>query len=382
MAAAGLVAIACVVSAVLWSQPIRWTPDGYFYRAMTLRVLGAPEAEALRAVFEGSLTAADRQQEADLEPYGRRRLSDPEWVRESAPFYERRWTVPLLAAPLDSTFGARGLRLVSLAGYVLLAPLLYVLLRLWFPLRIALPAALVAMSVEPLRVFSSLPLTDSWGLALATAALAFGCLTVERDPRWLAAWAPTILVLSFTRDLTLVVVGAAILTFLLHRTRVAGALASAGVLAALPAPLLYGAPLKALTAYILNDYYPVDRPTWSFIADRYLGGVQAVVSSDLSYLVDRPFTALVLVGGSVAILLLRPAGPARTLVWSMTPAVLGYALLAPNYTYFRLELAVLPVAALGLCAGAAWLKAISDRRRGAQETDRPAAPPRNPEEGR
>ena len=121
LAGAALAVGVCVVAALLWSQPVRWMPDGYFYRALVLRVLGADEQDALQQVFDGPLTAADRAEEADLLPY-ERKLSNPDWVRESAQFYERRWVVPLLAAPLDDWLGARGLRAVSLAGYVLLAP--------------------------------------------------------------------------------------------------------------------------------------------------------------------------------------------------------------------------------------------------------------------
>ena len=48
-------------------------------------------------------------------------------------------------------------------------------------------------------------------------------------------------------------------------------------------------------------------------------------------------------------------------VWSAVPAALAYLLLTPNYTEFRLELAFLPLAALGL--GAAALRLGTLRRR-------------------
>ena len=335
-------------------------PDGYFYRALVLRVRGAGEEEALRHVFEGPLTAADRADETDLRPY-ERKLSNPEWVRESAQFYERRWVVPLFAAPFEGWLGARGLRAVSLAGYVVLAPLLYLLLRLWFPLRFALPAAGVALLVEPLRTWSSSPLTDSWGLAFGTAALVFACLALTRGAAWLAAWAAAVLVLGFTRDLTLVLVGAAALTAVLVRSRRALALVVTGVVAALPAPLLFGAPLKAAIAYPLNGYYPVDDPSWSYIADRYVGGAKALAKSDLSYIADHPLSTLILIAGTLAVALLPPKGAARIFVWSAVPAAVAYLVLTPNYTEFRLELAFLPLAALGL--GAAALRLEELRRR-------------------
>jgi hypothetical protein len=352
--AVALVALATVVAAVLWSQPTLWKPDGYFYRAQVLRIRGASEEAALRQVFEGRLTETDRRAEAHLLPY-QRKLSNPDWVRDSAVFYERRRLVPLLAAPLEPWLGTDGLRAVSLAGYVLLLPLLYLLLRLWLPVRSAFLASAAMLLLAPLRAWSSSPLTDSWGLALTAAALASGCLVLAGRTRWLLAWFVTILVLGFTRDLTLVVAGAAALAFLIHRSRMTAALAGSAFVAALPAPVLYGAPLQAAIAYPLNGYYPVDDPSWSFISDRYFDGVQALVKSDLNYLADHPLVALLLVGGTLAAALLRPAGPARTLIWSTAPAALAYLFLAPNYTDLRLELAFVPLSALGLGALAARL---------------------------
>ena len=133
-------------------------------------------------------------------PY-QRKLGNPERVRDSAQFYERRKLVPLLAVPLDPWLGARGLRAVSLAGYVLLGVALYALLRVWFPLRLALPVAALVLLLGPVREWSSSPLTDSWGLALATAALVAGGRVLSGHGRWLVAWAALVLALGFTRDL-------------------------------------------------------------------------------------------------------------------------------------------------------------------------------------
>ena len=348
--AAVVLALAAAVAIVLWTQPVRWMPDGYFYRAQVLRLRGATEEEAQRRVFAGPLTAADRAEEADLRPF-ERKLGNPDWVRESAQFYERRRLVPLLAVPLEPWLGTRGLRAVSLAGYVVLGLALFVLLRLWFPLQLALPVTALLLLLGPLREWSSSPLTDSWGLALATTALVAGCRVLSGHRRWLLAWTALVLALGFTRDLTLVVAGAAALAAVVQRSRDALLLAGTGAVAALPAPLLYGAPLKAAIAYPLNGYYPLDDPSWSFIADRYVGGLKALVKSDLSYLADHPVTGLVLVGGTLAVALLG-RHPARGLVWGTVPAAAAYLFLTPNYTEFRLELAFLPAAALGL-AGAA-----------------------------
>jgi hypothetical protein len=355
-----VLALGAVVAAVLWTQPVVWKPDGYFYRVQVLRLRGATAEEAQRQVFAGPLTAAARAQEAGLLPY-QRKLSNPEWVRESAQFYERRKLVPLLAVPLDPWLGARGLQAVSLAGYVLLGVALYALLRVWFPTRLALPVAALALLLGPVREWSSSPLTDSWGLALATAALVAGCRVLSGHGRWLVAWAALVLALGFTRDLTLMVVGAAALAAIALRTRTSLALVLTGVVAALPAPALYGAPLKAAIAYPLVGYYPVSDPSWSFIADRYVDGVQALVKSDLGYLTDHPETGLVLVCGTLAVALL-PAHPARALLWGTVPAAAAYLLLAPNYTELRLELVFLPAAALGVAAATDRLEEVRAQR--------------------
>ena len=110
--------------------------------------------------------------------------------------------MPVVAAALDPWLGVRGLKAASLLGYVLLAPFLYLLVRLWFPPLPAGVATGVALLLEPLRVWSASPLTDSWGLALQCAALSAGCLVLARGARWLPAWAAAVLLLGFTRDAT------------------------------------------------------------------------------------------------------------------------------------------------------------------------------------
>ena len=97
-------------------------------------------------------------------------------------------------------------------------------------------------------------------------------------------------------------------------------------------------------------------------ADRYVGGAKALVKSDLSYIADHPLATGILIAGTLAVVLLPPLGAARTFVWSAAPAALAYLFLTPNYTEFRLELAFLPLAALGIGAATARLEA---RRAGA-----------------
>ena len=150
------------MAAVLWTQSTRWMPDGYFYRAQVLRILGAEKEDALRTVFQGRLTLAHRRAETGLSGY-QRKMNNSEWVRESAQFYERRRIVPLLSAPLDGVARAERSSLRLAVGLrPTCAPALRAHARLWFPLRIAVRVVAAALLVEPLRTWSSSPLTDSW----------------------------------------------------------------------------------------------------------------------------------------------------------------------------------------------------------------------------
>jgi hypothetical protein len=139
--------------------------------------------------------------------------------------------------------GDRSLQATSLLGYVLVAPLLYLLLRRRFGVRASLAVAAGAALLPPLREWSFHPLTDSWGLALEVACLLAAVLALDRGPRWLMAWVACVVALSLTRDATVVVVLAAAWVALAERTRTAVALAVSGALAAAPVPLLFGAPV-------------------------------------------------------------------------------------------------------------------------------------------
>lgn len=316
-----------------------------------LRVRGVPKDEALTRVFGGALTASVRRGETrSLPPYARK-VANPDWVRYSSRFYERRWVVPVLAAAVDPWLGVRGLRAVSLLGYVLLAPVLLLLVRMFFPLGLAAPAVAIVLLLAPLRFWAASPLTDSWGLLLEAGALAAGCLVLARGVRWLPAWALAIVVLSFTRDSTALVVAGALAAVVVRRDRTAVALAVTGVVCAVPAPLLLGAPLREAMAYTLNGYYPVPRPTWSFVLDHYAGGAKTLVKQDLRYLARHLVDAGALVTGFVSLVLVGArASGLRAFVWTAAAASLGYVFLLPNDTQFRLELVVVPFVAIGLAA--------------------------------
>jgi hypothetical protein len=350
IALVALLALATAVAVDAWHAPTRWMPDGYFYRAQVLELRGVDKQEALTRVFTSPLTAAGRRAEAGVPVY-QRKLSNRGWVDGSAQFYERRWLVPAVAAALDPWLGVRSLKAASLIGYVAIVPFLFLLLRLWFPPLLAGLASGVVLLLEPLRVWSASPLTDSWGLALECAALAAGCLVLARGTRWLAAWIPAVLLLGLTRDATAFIVAAAVVVALLRRDRTAFWLAATGVLAALPAPLLFGVPLVDAIAYPLNGYYPLPDADWGFVADRWPDGVKTLVREDLEYLAGHVITAIVVVGGLLAAALLpSSADGRRAFVWTAAIGSLLYLLVTPNDTQFRLELVVVPFVALGLAA--------------------------------
>ncbi len=350
VALGALLVLAAAVAVDGWRSPTRWMPDSYFYRAQVLQLRGVDEDESLTRAFASPRLAAERRAEASLPVY-QRKVSNPEWVRDSAIFYERRWLVPALAAALDPWLGERGLEAASLAGYVAIAPALYLLIRLWFGVLVAALATGVALLVEPLRVWTSSPLTDSWGLALQCAALAAACLVLSRGTRWLAAWIPAVLLLGFTRDAAAFVVGAGAVVLLVRRDRTTVLLVATGLGAALPPVLLFGVPLVEAIAYPLSGYYPSPDADWGFVADRYWPGLKTLVREDLQYLAGHLVTAALVVGGLLSLALLpRTHDGRRAYVWAAAVGSVLYLAITPNDTQFRLELVVVPFVALGLAS--------------------------------
>jgi hypothetical protein len=351
-----LTVLAGAVAASEWRSDFQWKPDSLFYRAQVLRIEGAAKDEALRRVFGGPLAAPRREQERSLPP-GERKVSSPAWVSYSSRFYERRWVVPLVGASLDPGLGAQGLLAASLIGYVLVAPFLYLLLRLFFPLRAAALAGAACLLLQPLRYWSSLPLTDSFGVAMECLALGAGVLVLTRGRRWVLPWALAVLALSFTRDASVLAVAGAAAAVAWRPTRTSVLVAFTGALASLPAPIALGAPLRESMAYTLNDFYPPRHPTWGFVAHHYLSGAHSLVKNNVEWLGHHPIDAAVLVGGFLCLALLSrsPAGT-RRFVYGAAAAAVVLDLLEPNYTAFRLELVFVPFAALGLAAAAerAW----------------------------
>lgn len=337
--------------AVHWNDRYQWKPDSLFYEAQLLRVQGTPKDEALRKVFTGPLAAPRVAEELRDTPPTRRTVASPAWVSYSSRFYERRWVVPALGAAVEPVLGDDALRAVSLAGYVLTGLLVYALLLLRFRPWIAAVVAVGVLALDPMRYWSLLPLTDSLGVALEAAALATAVLALRQPRPWLPIFALTMLTLSFTRDATLVVVAGLAWVALRERSRRALLTLATGVAAALPAPLLFGAPTREIMAYTLNQFRPPARATWSFIRSRYVDGEKGLVKDDLTYLIHHPYAGLFAVGGILALYAIRNDDTSTKLIRGAVVGAIALLLVAPNYTALRLELPFVPLAAYGVALG-------------------------------
>lgn len=334
--------------ALHWSDSYQWKPDSLFYEAQLLRVQGTPKDEALRKVFNGPLAAPRVAEELRDTPPARRTVASPQWVAYSSRFYERRWVVPALGAAIEPLLGDDALRAVSFAGYVLAGLLIYALLALRFHGWIAAIVSLGVLALGPLRYWSLLPLTDSFGVALEAAALATAVLALRRPKPWLAVFALTMLTLSFTRDATLVVVAGLAWVAVRERSRRAAVTLVTGIVASLPAPLLFGAPTREIMAYTLNQFRPPAHSTWAFIRSRYVDGEKGLVKDDLTYLVHHPYVGLFAIGGIVALYAVRNDDLSTKLLRGAVVGAVALLLVAPNFTALRLELPFVPLAAYGV----------------------------------
>src|SRR3954470_10899373 len=115
---AAIVAVVAAPGFVKLDEP---NSDGLFYEVQRLQVQGHSEAQATREGFDGAPT----RQTAQIEdaPSHEVRVLDPAWVKFSKQFYERRWLVPGVAAPLSAIVrqhARRAVRVGSLLGHPLL----------------------------------------------------------------------------------------------------------------------------------------------------------------------------------------------------------------------------------------------------------------------
>lgn len=351
-AIAGLVLLCGLLLALPFalSSQSKWPdPDSFFYEVQTLEVRGESHARAVPEVFTSKY--------AKDPATGDRRVSsitEPEWVAYSARFYRRRWTVPVIAAALSPIFGWSSLRIASLLGWALLAPLLYLLLRRRFAAGPSLFATALSMVLPPLLVWAPEPLVDSWNVTILVAALLLALKTRD-DLRWLPAWIAVVLIGSFTKDQVLVLVAATGWLALRERSRRMALVMATGALASLPAPLLFSAPLRQNLAYVLGDFRIPGNTSWGWILPRYPKEMFAVLKEDLTYpLHERaPYSTISLVLAPVVILGLillfkRSRDPLVTLMQGSALGALATVLVAANYTNLRLELVFVPAVACGL----------------------------------
>ena len=176
-----LAAVAALSLARQWNGPVLWDPDSLMYQSQTLELRGTDAQTARHELFFGPLGARARSLDAD-EPGEPRRVTDPRWVDFASQYYRRRWLLPALAAASYPVLGQESLRTWSLLGYVAVAPLLFLLLRRRFGAGTSFAVALGALALAPLRDWSVIPLTDSWGVALMLAALLAGLAAIETQP--------------------------------------------------------------------------------------------------------------------------------------------------------------------------------------------------------
>jgi hypothetical protein len=351
LVAAALAATALLTMAGTLGDPVRWTPDGLFYQARSLELQGTDRVAALKRVFQGPLGAEMRRVDPE-------RSGDPEWVAYNAKFYERRITVPAAAAALEPVAGDRSILDISVAGYVAAILAVFALLLLRFSLPIAAGVTLAVIALPALRYHSSFPLTDSWGVALQTAAFVFGLLALDRGRRWLLPWVAAIVLMSFTRDSVWIPIIAALGVTLNQRSKDSMLLLGSAFAAALPALLIFALPIQDLLATMLNGIQPSTDTSWGFIADRYPGAFVDLLQADGGHVRDGAwYSAGFLLAGLALLFLLgwgRRRTAATTFLQAGALAGVAYILVVPIFSSFRLELVCVPMAAYGLALGTEW----------------------------
>jgi hypothetical protein len=336
--------------------------DGLFYEVEKLRLEGHSEVEATRMVFGAPIArqTARIEDEPD-EP----RVLDPAWVEYSKRFYRRRWLVPALAAAVEPLVGdqpGRALRVASLIGYVLIAPVLFLLLRRRFSTSTSAVLAVACTLAPPVYKWSLGMRVDSWGLLLETLSLLAAVLVKDQGRRWLVLWVAAIAALSITRDATAILLPAVLWLLVVEwrnptARRTNAALLGTGVVAALPAFVLGGTPVRDNLAYVIAGYNIPDESTWSYVASGYLDQLWRTISTDLTYPVDFAlpvaialYAGLALAAAALIALLARPSSgdPYYSLMKASLPGCVLLLLLANNPQAYRLELVFVPMAAVGL----------------------------------
>jgi hypothetical protein len=369
-----------------WDGHILWERDGLFYEAQVLELKGESKVAALDHVFYGPLGTWSRQLEAQQPASEPKRQANHQWPIYSSRFYERRLLLPAVAVALQPLLGVRALQTLSLLGYVLFGPLLYLLLRRRFRRGTSLLVALGCLALGPVRGWSIYPLTDSWGLALEVLSFLLAVHVLDRvrpSRRWLAGWIPAwmlvVLALSFTRDTAFIPVLAVGVVALLTRSRTSILMTLSGIVAALPAPMLYSVGEREQLAYVFNQHNIPTHTGWGWVLSHYLPNLGTMISEYAHFAVhDEPLTVLVFALG-VALAVVFAARTVRrdtTLQVVLAGAGLGYLALlviGPSFSRFRYELVLVPFVAFGLALGCERVAELAARRTG--RAARTVAPP-------
>jgi hypothetical protein len=344
-----IVVIAGVSSSQHWHGRIAWTPDGLFYAAQTLELRGESPAPARHRIFDGSTARPLRLQERTTLPQASRRVDNPEWVSYSAQFYRRRWFVPALAAAIYPWLGLRSLAVVSLIGYVAAGILIFSLLRQRFSRALAAAVATLFLALPSFRLYSFFPLTDSWGVALEVGCLSAALLTMRRGLAYLPLWVIAVAALSLTRDVAIAIVAAAVWLAIRTRTRRNLLVCASGLAAAVPAPLFLGAPLRAQLSWAFDGYHVPHRTSWPNLLHEYGPNLKSMILLDLQH---HSAVMLLFAVALVALFGLRRGNDDYfQLVRASAIFSLLYLALVPVYTDFRLELALVPMVAVGVASG-------------------------------
>jgi hypothetical protein len=342
--------------------------DGLFYEVQAKELQGESHDEAMHEVFaseEARETAAIEDQ-----PSGSYRVLNPDWQHFSAQFYERRWLVPGMAIAVGAVTGEgvpTALKTVSMLGYALIGAVLFLLLRRRFSTSVSILGALGCMLLPPMYRWSFGQFVDSWGVLLESLGLLALVVVSDRGLRWLPLWIGAMLALSITRDATMILGLAAVwLAVLQLRDRTSARrnawILGSGALAALPALLLGGAPIRANLAYILAGYNVPTDTSWSHILSGYPGQLWATVHGNLTYPLERGTAGLALYGvvavSLLAIVLVIVHRPRRDPFWLIAHgAIVGCVVLllvANNPQGYRLELVFIPVIAAGFALALRW----------------------------
>ncbi|HEX3804100.1 MAG TPA: hypothetical protein VHV75_14780 [Solirubrobacteraceae bacterium] len=348
-----LILLGVVLMAGRLTGPVDWGPDALFYQAQVYEIQGESQNAALQRAF--SSPAAHQVAKDPTETL----VAKPAWVKYSAQFYRRRWVMPLIAAAISPVVGGdRALQDASILGYLAIGLLLFALLRCRFTAGISLLVSALALLIVPLHRYSGQPLADSWGLATEIAALLAACKALERGGRWMLIWPAAMLLATFAKDSSPVLLIALAGATLVLRTRRSLIALGLGIMAAIPAPAIFGASIRTQLAYAIANYQRPPSGSWSYVIDHFPHSAWTVIRKDLEWPALQHFAPVYVIGALcilAAVIYMCWRAPTRDPFFLLQRfALVGCVVtvgIALNYTGLRLELMFVPCVAAGLAFG-------------------------------